>query len=183
MLWFVRRYLLSSKCFYLSSPRSWALNSRQHCGSDCIPCRDLWSFVVTEFSFFVTGFCRSMQCFSRPIFIITTSFFFPSAYLLCRDRPFFGFLTVMSRHHKFCRDKIYVQLLQVGVATWNFMSLQHFCFGSCCSSNYVSQHKTPCCHCLLQFPVATHFSCHDIEKSVSSLLTLFITCHDLVYLS
>ena len=84
---------------------------------------------------------------------------------LCRDRPFFGFLTIMSRHHKFCRDKVYVQLLQVGVATWNFMSLQHFCFGSCCSS----QHKTPCCHCLLQFPVATHFSCRYIEKSVATL--------------
>ena len=88
---------------------------------------------------------------------------------LYRDRPFFGFLTVMSRHHKFCCDKVSVQLLQVGVVTWNFMSLQHFCFGSCCSSNYVSQHETPCCHCLLQFLVATHFSCRNIEKSVATL--------------
>ena len=49
------------------------------------------------------------------------------------------------------------------------MSLQHFCFGSCCSSNCVSQHKTPCCHCLLQFLVVTHFSCCDIEKYVATL--------------
>ena len=90
---------------------------------------------------------------------------------LCHDRPFFGFLTVMSRHHKFCRNKVSMQLLQVGVVAWNFMSLQHFCFGSCCSSNRVSQHKTPYCHCLLQFPITTHFYCRNIEKSV---MTLFI---------
>ena len=208
MLWFFpRRPYFPQIVFIYRAPKVWALNSRLHCGYPKFWPRLHYlsrprSFVATEFSIFIVGPCCSMQssvatcslCFFLDFVAIV---FFSSAYSFCRDRSFFGslticlaksvVLTVLCRGDLMCGSlNSYVATLTNFVATEFlcsffklvsrpvFMSRQLFCFGSCC--NNVSY--------TVRIPVVTDFLCRDRFLSPLNLISccsfILMLRHDLL---